>query len=143
MDEATNSRWNLLAECIGRGLPGFKRSPNATNAWPNRRPMMQVLRLGAAYKAYHNLISRLKGRSKTSENLLRLSDSVFIEPDQLFFVLYGWSLCNGDGAPERSIARERPTRWSIQHLLENNRAFQSAFRCPMVGNSTACLASFL
>ncbi|KAL1457238.1 hypothetical protein MTO96_027716 [Rhipicephalus appendiculatus] len=94
-------------------------------------------------QAYHKLIDRLKGRGKRSEKLLRLSDSVFMEPDQLFFVLYGWSLCNGEGAPERHIARERPTRWSIQDLLENNRAFQAAFRCPALGNSTACLASFI
>ncbi|XP_077507790.1 uncharacterized protein LOC144118881 [Amblyomma americanum] len=141
MDEATQSRWNLLAECIARGFRGFQRSPNVTDPWPNRRPLMQVLLLETAYKVYHRLLSRLKGRNKTSEKMLRLSDSVFIEPDQLFFVLYGWSLCQGDSVGDRSISREHPARWSIQDLLENNRAFQSAFRCPVIGNSTACLAS--
>ncbi|KAL1457240.1 hypothetical protein MTO96_027718 [Rhipicephalus appendiculatus] len=46
MDETTNARWNLLAECIARGFRGFKRAANATDAWPNRRPMIQVLRMG-------------------------------------------------------------------------------------------------
>ncbi|KAK8774863.1 hypothetical protein V5799_010603 [Amblyomma americanum] len=66
MDEATQSRWNLLAECIARGFRGFQRSPNVTDPWPNRRPLMQVLLLETAYKVSVVFLIDLK-QTATSE----------------------------------------------------------------------------